>query len=196
MKTITRREFLQLSAMTVSSAVLSACASVTPTRTPLSSTPLPTTTTVPTTTNVPPTLASATIPAPSSTASPIINVSARKTTKSAWQEYATRTLSSLPGSASVLPDADLDQYGGIRGRAQKATGFFRTEKIDGRWWLVDPEGNLFLNKGIVAVEPFRASPRAQAAFREKFASDGRWANEAVALLLANGFNGLGAWSGI
>ncbi len=38
---LTRREFLQLSAFTVSSAILSACASVTPTRTVLTSSPLP-----------------------------------------------------------------------------------------------------------------------------------------------------------
>lgn len=41
------------------------------------------------------------------------------------------------------------RYGGYKSKAQrKATGFFRTEKIDDRWWFVDPEGYLFLSVGV------------------------------------------------
>lgn len=29
----------------------------------------------------------------------------------------------------------------------KATGFFRTQKVDGKWWMVDPEGYLFFSHG-------------------------------------------------
>ena len=51
---------------------------------------------------------------------------------------------------SPIPDAD--KYGGWKGGPQlAATGFFRTEKVDGRWWLVDPEGHLFFSLGIAAV---------------------------------------------
>ena len=43
---------------------------------------------------------------------------------------------------------DWNQYGGWKaGPALKATGHFRTEKVDGRWWLVDPEGRLFWSHG-------------------------------------------------
>ena len=53
-------------------------------------------------------------------------------------------------AASPIPDAD--QYGGWKGGPQlKATGFFRTEKVDGKWWLVDPEGRLFFSLGIACV---------------------------------------------
>ena len=53
-------------------------------------------------------------------------------------------------AASPIPD--VDQYGGWKGGPQlKATGFFRTEKVDGRWWLVDPEGHLFFSLGIACV---------------------------------------------
>jgi hypothetical protein len=39
-------------------------------------------------------------------------------------------------------------YGGwIKGATQKATGRFRTEKVDGKWWLIDPEGQLFFSVG-------------------------------------------------
>jgi hypothetical protein len=34
----------------------------------------------------------------------------------------------------------------------RATGFFRTEVIGGRWWLVTPEGNGFLSAGVNHVD--------------------------------------------
>jgi hypothetical protein len=47
---------------------------------------------------------------------------------------------------------DWDQYGGWQaGPAMKATGFFRVEKHEGKWWLVDPEGKLFWSHGIDCV---------------------------------------------
>lgn len=45
-----------------------------------------------------------------------------------------------------------DQYGGwLGGQHFEATGFFRTEKRDGRWFLVTPEGNPFYSLGVNAV---------------------------------------------
>ena len=50
------------------------------------------------------------------------------------------------------PIPDIDQYGGWAGGPQlEATGYFRTEKVDGKWWLVDPEGHLFFSHGVNAV---------------------------------------------
>jgi len=52
--------------------------------------------------------------------------------------------------ASPIPDAD--KFGGWAGGPQlKATGFFRTEKVNGKWWLVDPEGRLFFSHGVDCV---------------------------------------------
>ncbi|HPJ99087.1 MAG TPA: beta-galactosidase [Candidatus Hydrogenedentes bacterium] len=34
-----------------------------------------------------------------------------------------------------------------------ATGWFRTEKLDGKWWLVTPEGRLFLSWGVNCLYP-------------------------------------------
>ena len=39
-------------------------------------------------------------------------------------------------------------YGGYPNTQARATGFFRVEEIDGRWWFVDPEGRLFLSTGV------------------------------------------------
>ena len=44
-------------------------------------------------------------------------------------------------------------YGGDLGRRVKAGGYFRVEKIDGRWWFVDPDGYLFLSNGSTDIEP-------------------------------------------
>jgi hypothetical protein len=47
---------------------------------------------------------------------------------------------------------DWDAYGGWKaGPTLNATGFFRTEKHEGFWWLVDPEGRLFISHGIDCV---------------------------------------------
>lgn len=44
------------------------------------------------------------------------------------------------------------QYGGWKqGPKLEATGFFRTEKYQGKWTLVDPEGYLFFSTGIANV---------------------------------------------
>lgn len=38
-------------------------------------------------------------------------------------------------------------YGGNGLKSERATGYFRTEKKNGRWWLVTPDGELFLSIG-------------------------------------------------
>lgn len=50
-------------------------------------------------------------------------------------------------------DYNYSKYGGYLNSKVKATGYFRTEKIDDRWWFVDPEGYLFLSVGIDCVNP-------------------------------------------
>lgn len=45
--------------------------------------------------------------------------------------------------------AGFDRFGGwADGPQLEATGHFRTEKRDGRWWLVDPDGRLFWSAGV------------------------------------------------
>lgn len=50
--------------------------------------------------------------------------------------------------------ADRSRFGGWKnGPRYKATGSFRVEKINGKWWMVDPEGYLFWSHGVVRVTP-------------------------------------------
>lgn len=48
-----------------------------------------------------------------------------------------------------------NRYGGwANGPKRKTNGFFRTEKYRGKWWLIDPDGCLFLSNGINAIQFF------------------------------------------
>jgi hypothetical protein len=48
--------------------------------------------------------------------------------------------------------ASWNRFGGWAGGPRReATGFFRAEKVDGVWWMVDPEGRLFWSHGAVRI---------------------------------------------
>ncbi len=52
-----------------------------------------------------------------------------------------------------------NKYGGwAAGPKLQATGFFRTEKVDGKWWLIDPEGRQFFSHGIDCVRMMDTTP--------------------------------------
>jgi len=56
-------------------------------------------------------------------------------------------------NAPALPDRD--RWGGwSAGLRLRATGHFRTEKVDGKWWLVDPDGSLFFSHGVDCVHMY------------------------------------------
>ena len=44
-------------------------------------------------------------------------------------------------------DYNYSEFGGYKNTQVKATGFFRVEKVDSKWWFVDPKGHLFLSTG-------------------------------------------------
>ena len=47
---------------------------------------------------------------------------------------------------------NFTKYGGwADGPRFEATGHFRVQKVDGKWWMIDPEGYLFWSHGIVRV---------------------------------------------
>ncbi len=57
----------------------------------------------------------------------------------------------LAAERQHLKDApeEWDRFGGWKdGPKLRATGHFRTEKVDGKWWLVTPEGHLFFSVGL------------------------------------------------
>jgi hypothetical protein len=99
-----------------------------------------------------------------------------------WRQRPTRTLAGLNGFAGVNPPP-TDPWGGRTDRPpRRKTGFFRAEQVEGRWWLVTPDGHLYWNVGINSVRPPRAAPAAALA---------GFAANATRELRALGFNGLG-----
>lgn len=47
----------------------------------------------------------------------------------------------------------VSEFGGFTDKKVKATGFFRVEQIDGKWWFVDPAGYLFYSTGSTGIGP-------------------------------------------
>jgi hypothetical protein len=110
-----------------------------------------------------------------------------------WRAFPTRTLEDLPESLSSSVDSDTTGYGGsIRQRAG-AAGFFQVTRRNGRWWLVDPEGYLFLYRGVSSVRTIPTAG-AEVALKRKYDSETGWAAGTVALLREHGFCGVGPWS--
>lgn len=109
-----------------------------------------------------------------------------------WKEYETLTVESLKNS-NKIKEPGYSKYGGRTDKKENATGFFHTAKSDGRWWLVDPEGNYFIHKGIVSVKPGTSNNQISAVKRI-YGNNEKWLESTVHLLKSNGFNGTGNWS--
>lgn len=108
-----------------------------------------------------------------------------------WNATETRTLDDLP----KLPrDAKPGRFGGtLTGRTGRTTGFFHTNRTNGRWWLVDPEGLPYLCRGVTSIKETRTDS-ARKTLKQQFGSTADWATATNNLLKQNGFNGIGPWS--
>ncbi|MGD0496900.1 MAG: hypothetical protein ABSC23_00530 [Bryobacteraceae bacterium] len=118
-------------------------------------------------------------------------------------------------------DFNYGPYGGYKGTQAKATGFFRVEKIDGKWWILDPDGHYFWSAGMdcvtassatrtagreglfTALPPATASSggRAGSSFYtwnmvRRYGNDwvASWVDYAVRRMISWGFNTVGNWS--
>ena len=59
-----------------------------------------------------------------------------------------RTTTELEQLSTSKGMANRSTFGGYSaGPKLKATGYFRTQKVDGKWWMVDPEGYLYFSHG-------------------------------------------------
>jgi hypothetical protein len=77
----------------------------------------------------------------------------------AWKQEA---------ASLVNRSTNLCRFGGYLNTQAKATGYFRVEQIDGKWWFVDPDGHLFLSVGSDVIGPEMVTRRAgrEAFFRQ------------------------------
>ena len=58
-------------------------------------------------------------------------------------------------SLSKAENFNYSKYGGYLNAQVEATGFFRTQKVNGKWWFVDPDGYQFLSLGVDCIAPGR-----------------------------------------
>jgi hypothetical protein len=78
-------------------------------------------------------------------------------------------LTELKDLAANRGPSDWNRYGGwAAGPRLESTGRFHTQKLDGKWWFVDPEGRLFWSQGITGV---RLSQSTQTWKRENYFSE-------------------------
>lgn len=125
---------------------------------------------------------------------PVFVESRKDNSDTIWAKYAVRTVDRLP-LFHQQEDLATSIYGGWTAWKKDATGFFRTEKINDRWWIIDPDGYPYIHRGIVAFNPGK-SDKQKEAFAKKFGTEGNWLNKETELLRQYGFNGVGAWSNV
>jgi hypothetical protein len=101
----------------------------------------------------------------------------------------------VPESAMAkrtFPPYDVKSF--VPGLEGKATGFFRVEQRDGKWWAFDPQGRGFIPLGIDHVrysgaycEKLGYAPHGRRN-DAKFANRGEWADQTIDRLTSWGFN--------
>jgi len=117
----------------------------------------------------------------------------RKPADKEWKMRDTRTIELLYGFQPGSKKISYSKYGGRIDKKTEAKGYFYPKKLADRWWLVDPDGNLFLHIGVCSVRRGR-SQISQKPAKEKFGTWKKWAEFTTALLAMYGFNGIGGWS--
>ncbi len=109
-------------------------------------------------------------------------------------------IASAPAQPPPEPRGEeRDSFGGVSSVRGEKTGYFHVERIGGRAWIITPEGNGFLSKGINHLS-FRADRGQTTGKREyrdnverKYGSADAFYRAAVDRLSEWGFNTLGAW---
>jgi hypothetical protein len=91
-----------------------------------------------------------------------------------------------------LSATEPDEYGGTPHVTADATGFFRVEHVDGRWWLITPSGRGFFSIGLNhAEETDLLHPDNRHVWEKKYSSRRAWIDGVLKDLAAYGFNTLG-----
>ncbi|MDD3196011.1 MAG: hypothetical protein PHU68_09460 [Paludibacter sp.] len=122
-----------------------------------------------------------------------ISVESREKSTDSWKSYPVEHFSDNAGYefTPVVPN----NYGSNPSHRTTATGFFRTEKIDGRWYIIDPDGYTYIHKGVACVAP-GTSVKQKAAVTSRWGSNEAWSVYATNWMKAAGFTGSGAWSSV
>jgi hypothetical protein len=120
--------------------------------------------------------------------------SLRKIQYSGWTSFSSHTVDMLRGF-DAGNKTTLSKYGGDISIQKKATGFFRTEKINNRWFIIDPLGHPFISTGVTSFRQGK-SPDNISFFEKKYGSTENWVKSSAEIFFENGFNTAGSWSDV
>ena len=120
--------------------------------------------------------------------------SAKNIQYSNWKNFPSHTVDMIYGF-DINKEDRVCIYGGDMTIQQKVTGFFRTEKINGRWMVIDPDGHPFVVAAINGIRQGK-SPNNEKAFAKKYGSSEKWMTTTVEQFQQAGFNTAGSWSDV
>lgn len=110
-----------------------------------------------------------------------------------WKEYDTRTLAQLDGFTPIGEVATNSYGSDTTAPKQQATGFFRVERVNNRWWIIDPDGYRHLQKVVVGLRQ-GTSERNKQMLKSQFGTSEAWMEKSAVLFHSLGFSGTGSWS--
>jgi hypothetical protein len=119
----------------------------------------------------------------------------KKVNYSNWKPNVSYSIEMIKNFDTSYLDNNLDIYGGSLNTKSKATGFFRVEKINGRFWFIDPLGNSFLNTAINGIRP-GTSKSTLNSLNDNFGNLNNWIMDVVKNIKNFGFNSAGSWSDV
>ena len=124
-----------------------------------------------------------------------IKVEARKWVKDkpnqAWALFDTQIIDNLKDFKPAK--VKINVYGSKQSERLKGTGFYRVEKVNKRWWVVDPEGYLNIQRVVNALRQGTSEKNIQT-FNSIYKSTENWTNNTYQQFTDFGFNGIGSWS--
>ncbi len=108
----------------------------------------------------------------------------------------TRTICQLPGFYESKPIVSTNIYGSRTDKQTTATGYYYVKQINGRWWVVDPQGYLSICRAVNCLAKGSGTTSTTAYSTLYANSSVNWMNSAKQMLNNNGFFCAGAWSDI
>ena len=127
----------------------------------------------------------------------------RRGRRGIWQRGTGICLSLLaaPAALAQAPAVapPLDRFGGFRPVKLQATGFFRVQKIEERWWLATPDGHPFFSVGVNGIRMNGTATRGGKRHyldtcKQIYGTREKWAAAQVTRCREWGVNTVGCWS--
>jgi hypothetical protein len=110
-----------------------------------------------------------------------------------WTQKKARTVATLKDYQPT--EIPLGRYNDRTDISLNKTGFYYATKVDGKWWVVSPDGHPLIHIAINSLNT-RASDRVMFTYSVKYGTPEKWADDAISLLQRYGFNGAGSWGDI